>query len=114
GRINEIMAQSRRGFERCVAEQPENQTCHHYLGLIYSSVKASSAYDEKEALKELQKAKDLPEAQVDLGVMLRRRDENEAAERAFKRALELDPRSARALTELGIVAKLDGRIDEAV
>ena len=42
GRINDVMASARKGFEKCLEMQPDNQTCHFYLGRIYSSVKASA------------------------------------------------------------------------
>jgi predicted Zn-dependent protease len=114
GRINALMNQARKGFEDCVAQQPQNQACHYYLGMIYGSVKASDAFDEKKSIAELQKAPDLADAQIDLAVAMRRRDENAAAERCLKRALELEPNNARAMLELGIIEKLDGKTEDAV
>ena len=114
GRINDVMASARKGFEKCLELQPDNQTCHFYLGRIYSSVKASASYDVKKAVAELAAAKDIPDAQVELGILLRRSDDVAGAERAFKQALALAPANARALVEMGILAKLDGRTDDAV
>ena len=114
GRINDVMGEARRGFERCIATDPDNQVCHAYLGMIFASVKSSDHYDTKKAVEELSKAKDIADAQVELGALLRRMDEPAAATRALNRALELDSSHGRAMLELGILAKLEGKTDEAV
>src|SRR5262249_32761557 len=59
GAINQRMGDARRGFEKCVAARPAEQQCHYYLGLVYSSVKASEQYDLARAKAELGKAPDL-------------------------------------------------------
>lgn len=112
--INEKMAEAKRGFEGCVAKQPENQECHYNLGLVYSSVKASDAYDPAKALTELAKAPDLPLAQVEAARIYRLRDQNEQAKGQLEKALEKQPDLGVALVELAILEKLDGKEDDAV
>ena len=114
GAINQKMADARRGFEKCVAAQPKNQECHYYLGLVYSSVKASEQYDPARAEAELRRAPDRADAHVELAKLLRTEDKLGPAAGELKRALELEPRMARAELELGIVDKLQGHEDDAV
>lgn len=54
------------------------------------------------------------EAQTQRGTALVFMDDPVAAERAFRRATELDPKHYRALTNLGNVALEAGRVDEAI
>ncbi len=112
--INEKMAEAKRGFEGCVAKQPENQDCHFQLGLVYSSVKASDAYDPAKALAELAKAPDVPMAAVEAARIHRSRDQNADARAAIGRALVKDPDLGVALVELAILDKLEGKEDDAV
>lgn len=114
GTINQHMAKARRGFEECTRTTPSNEECHYYLGLVYSSVKASSAYDLKKALAELALAPSLPLAHVELARLHRAMDKNDEARAALGKALELDPELAVAHIELGILDKLDGKVDSAV
>jgi len=114
GRINKRMDEARQHFERCVEIAPERQVCHLFLGRIFSSVKASKYYDLARAKAEFAKADKLPAAWVELGTLLRREDDAEGAERAFKKALALAPGDQRALYQLAVLYKLDGRDDEAV
>ena len=114
GRINKRMDEARQHFERCVQIDPKRQVCHLFLGRIFSSVKASKSYDLARAKAELAKADKLPAAWVELGTLLRREDDAEGAERALKKALALSPDNQRALYQLAVLYKLDGRDDQAV
>lgn len=112
--IAERMGRAAKGFARCVEAQPQNQRCHYYLGLIYSSVKAMQQYNLQQAKQELALAPEIPDAQVELAMMLRHEDDLPGADKACKRALEVRPNYSRALLEQGIVAKLDDREEDAV
>lgn len=112
GAINQHMAAAREGFAACVDKQPDNQNCHYWLGMVHSSVKASDGYDLAKARKHLAKAANLPESHVQLARLARVADDLPGAQKALKRALELAPGHQRAMVELGIVYKLDGK-DEA-
>src|SRR5690606_24879535 len=81
GAINQRMDEARRGFERCVAAQPDRQECHYYLGLVYSSVKASAHYNPKRAAASLRKAPDMPEAHIELARLHRLEDDLDGADR---------------------------------
>ena len=114
GTINQYMDKARRGFEECTRTTPKNEDCHYYLGLVYSSVKASDAYDPKKALAELALAPSLPLAHVETARLLRANDQNREARAALAKALALDPDLAVAHIETGILDKLDGKLDSAV
>jgi predicted Zn-dependent protease len=112
--INAKMGKARSGFEECTKAQPKNEDCHYYLGLVYSSVKAASAYDPKKALGELALAPSLPLAWVEQAKLLRSSDDNDAARKALDKALAIDKHSPAAHVELGILDKLAGKSDAAV
>jgi predicted Zn-dependent protease/thioredoxin-like negative regulator of GroEL len=114
GSINQQMGEARRGFEKCVADAPERQECHYYLGLVYGSVKASESYSPSKARASLRKAPDLPEAHVELARLMRVDDDLDAAATELGKALKLSPGMAQAHLELGIVRKLDGNEEAAV
>lgn len=114
GNINQQMDKARRGFESCVAADDKNEECHYYLGLVYSTVKASDAYDPKKALSALAKAPSMPVAWVESARIHRAMDNNDGARTALAKALELESDNAVAHVEMGILDKLDGRIDAAV
>lgn len=114
GDINAKMAEARRGFEGCVAKQPANQDCRYHLGLVYSSVKASDAYDPKKAIEELAKAPDVPLAGVEAARIYRSRDQNDEARAQLKKVLTKHPDLGVALVELAILDKLEGKEDDAV
>ena len=113
GEINEHMAVARKGFERCIQLDAAREDCHYQLGLVYSSVKASAAYDPRKALAELALAPSLPAAWVQSAVLLRASDKPALARAALDKALALDRASAIAHVELGILDKLDGKTDAA-
>src|SRR5262245_43225342 len=113
GNINAKMNQARQGFEECLKIQPKNEQCHYQLGLVYSSVKASEAYDTKKALAELAQAPGLADAWIETGRLQRAADQNDAARAALEKALKLEPESAAANVELGILDKLAGKTDAA-
>jgi predicted Zn-dependent protease len=114
GRINQLMGQARTGFETCLAEKPELEVCHYYLGLVLASVKASQHYDVARAKEELKKAPGLANAHVELARLARAEEDFKAAETSLREAIRLDPQHQQAQVELGIVLKLDGRGDDAV
>lgn len=114
GKINEHMAAARGGFERCLQLDPRREDCHYQLGLVYSSVKASDAYDPRKALAELALAPSLPAAWIQSAILLRAADRPVDARAALGKALGLDPRAAVAHVELGILDKLDGKTDAAI
>jgi predicted Zn-dependent protease len=114
GAINAQMARARKGFEDCTRQTPDNEECHYYLGMVYSSVKASEAYDLKKALAELALAPTMPMAWVERARILRATDKNADARAALEKALTLDSRLAAAHVELGIIAKVDGDTEQAV
>lgn len=114
GNINRQMDKARRGFEECTKEQPKNEECHYWLGLVYSTVKASDAYDPKKALTELSLAPTLPLAHVESARIYRANDKNDDARKALTKALSVDPDLPVAHVELGILDKLDGKVDAAV
>jgi predicted Zn-dependent protease len=114
GNINKMMEKARVGFEECTKTTPKNEECHYWLGLVYSTVKASDSYDLKKALAELAQAPAQPLAYVEAARILRATDKNDDARKQLTKALELDPDLAVAHVELGIVDKVDGKIDAAV
>lgn len=114
GNINQQMDKARRGFEACVQENDKNEECHYWLGLVYSTVKSSDAYDPKKALAELAKAPSMPAAHVEAARLLRANDQNDAARASLGKALALAPDDPAAHVELGILDKLDGKTDAAV
>jgi predicted Zn-dependent protease len=114
GAINGKMAEARRGFEQCIAAQPDRQECHYRLGLVYASVKASEQYDPAKAKAAFRRAKDMPEAHLELARLLRVEDDLDGAARELAQALKIAPQLALAHLELGIVRKLDGNDDAAV
>ncbi len=114
GNINQQMEKARRGFESCVQEDDKNEECHYYLGLVYSTVKSSEAYDPKKALAELAKAPNMPAAFVESARIQRANDQNDEARESLGNALKLAPDEAQAHVELGILDKLDGKTDAAV
>jgi tetratricopeptide (TPR) repeat protein len=114
GTINQQMDKARRGFEECTRAAPKHEECHYYLGLVYSSVKASNAYDLKKALGELALAPSLPLAHVEIARLHRAMDNNVEARASLDKALALDEGLAVAHVELGILDKLDGKLDAAV
>jgi tetratricopeptide (TPR) repeat protein len=114
GTINQQMDKARRGFEECTKTAPKNEECHYYLGLVYSSVKASDSYDAKKALAEFGQAPSLPLAHVETARLHRATDKNAEARASLDKALALDEYLAVAHVELGILDKLDGKLDAAV
>jgi tetratricopeptide (TPR) repeat protein len=114
GTINQQMDKARRGFEECTKSQPKNQECHYFLGLVYSSVKSSDAYDPKKGLTEFALAPSLPLAWVEASRLHRATDKNDEARAALDKALSLEPDLAVAHVEIGILDKLDGKVDAAV
>jgi len=113
GNINQQMEKARRGFESCVEADDKNEDCHYYLGLVYSTVKASDAYDPKKALAELAKAPNMALAWVEQARIQRSLDKNDDARTALEKALALEPNNATAHVELGILDKVDGKVDNA-
>jgi predicted Zn-dependent protease len=113
GRINQQMAQARRGFEECVKTVPKNEECHYYLGLVYGSVKASDSYDPKKALAELQAAPGLAKSYVEMARIYRASDKNNEARASLEKAIAMDTDLAIAHVELGILDKLDGKTEAA-
>lgn len=114
GTINAQMDKAKKGFEECTRSQPRNEECHYYLGLVYSSVKSSDSYDPKKALAELQQAPNTALAFVEIARIQRANDKNSEARGALESALKIDPDLAVAHVELGILDKLDGKLDAAV
>ncbi len=114
GYINLQMAKARRGFEVCTAAQPKNEECHYYLGLVYSTVKSSDSYNAKNALSEFALAPQRPLAWVETARLLRAGDQNDAAREALNKALALQSDCAVAHVEMGILDKLDGKLDAAI
>ena len=114
GAINGKMAEARRGFEKCVAAQPDRQECHYRLGLVFASVKASEQYAPEKAKAAFKRAKDVPEARLELAKLLRVEDNLDGAARELAAALKIAPGLAAAHLELGVVRKLDGNEDAAV
>ncbi|MEO8702786.1 MAG: tetratricopeptide repeat protein [Kofleriaceae bacterium] len=114
GRINQQMAVARRGFEECTRSQPKNEDCHYSLGLVYSSVKASDAYDPKKALGEYAQAPTTPLAWVEAARIYRATDKNTEARAALDKAIALDANLAVAQIELAILDKLAGKTDAAI
>jgi predicted Zn-dependent protease len=113
GRINQQMATARKGFEECVKTVPKNEECHYYLGLVYSSVKASDSYDPKKALGELALAPGLAKSWVETARILRATDKNNDARAALEKAIAMDADLAIAHVELGIIDKLEGKTEAA-
>lgn len=114
GRINQMMATAKRGFEECTKQAPKNEECHYYLGLIYSSVKASESYDVKKALAEYALAPGMAPAYLETAKLLRGQDKNAEARAALDKALSIDGEFGAAHVELGILDKLAGKTDQAV
>jgi tetratricopeptide (TPR) repeat protein len=113
GDINAQMAKARAGFEECTRSTPKNEDCHYYLGLVYSSVKASQAYDAKKALAELQLAPTLPLAWVEQARLYRAGNDDANARAALGKALAIDKSCAAAQVELGVLDKVAGNTDSA-
>jgi predicted Zn-dependent protease len=114
GNINQQMDKARVGFQECTKAQPKNEECHYYLGLVYSTVKASDAYDPKKALTELALAPSMPNAYVEAARILRANDKNADARKQLEKAIKIDEYNAQAHVELGIIDKVDGKVDAAV
>ncbi|HEX5058761.1 MAG TPA: M48 family metalloprotease [Kofleriaceae bacterium] len=114
GTINQQMDKARRGFDECTKSQPKNEECHYFLGLVYSSVKSSDSYDPKKALAQFAAAPTTPLAWVETARIQRSTDKNGDARTSLEKALSLDGDLAVAHIELGILDKLDGKLDNAV
>ncbi|MBX3158057.1 MAG: tetratricopeptide repeat protein [Deltaproteobacteria bacterium] len=114
GRINAQMKVAKSGFEECVKASPKNEECHYHLGLVYSSVKASDAYDATKALAELAQAPSLPMAWVATARLHRATDKNAEARAALTKAIALDDELGVAHVELGILDKVEGKVDAAI
>ncbi len=114
GRINQQMALAKKGFEECTKTMPKNEDCHYRLGLVFSSVKASDAYDPKKALAEFALAPSTPLAWVETARIYRAGDKNTEARAALDKALAIDAELAVAHVELGIIEKINGKTDAAV
>jgi predicted Zn-dependent protease len=114
GKINQQMMLARRGFEECTRTKPKNEECHYFLGLVYSSVKSSDAYDPKKAIAEFALAPTTAMAWVETAKIHRANDKNTDARAALEKAVALDPGLAVARIELGIIDKLAGKLDAAV
>ena len=114
GDVNAAMAKARAGFEECIKSQPKNEDCHYNLGLVYSSVKSSDAYDPKKALAEFAAAPTTPMAYVEAAKIYRASDDNANARAQLTKALGVDKNLPAAHVELGILDKLDGKTDAAV
>lgn len=114
GDINRKMGKARAGFDRCLVLQPDNALCHYYLGLLFSSVKASSYYDLAKAQVELEKAGSLADAHVELAIIARKGSDEPRAKKELRAALNIDRRNQRAWLELGIAQKLEGSDADAI
>ncbi len=114
GTINQQMDKARRGFEECTKSQPKNEDCHYFLGLVYSSVKSSDSYDPKKAMAEFAQAPSTALAWVEAARLQRAADQNSEARASLGKALALESDLAVAHIELGILDKLDGKVDAAV
>ncbi|MCG8424059.1 MAG: M48 family metalloprotease, partial [Proteobacteria bacterium] len=114
GRINQKMAQARASYAECLRSQPANQRCHYGMGLVHASVKASEHYDRRRARQHFTRAGNLPDAKVELARMMRLEDDLQGARSALAGALAVDPKHQRALFELGVVSKLEGRDRDAI
>ncbi|MEZ4265662.1 MAG: M48 family metalloprotease [Myxococcota bacterium] len=112
--INRKMGKARAGFERCVALEANNALCHYYLGLVYSSVKASSHYDLGKAQAEFAKAGGMADAHVELAIIARKEADEARAAKELRAALNIDRRNQRAWVELGIAQKLAGADSDAI
>lgn len=114
GEINRRMGKARAGFERCLVLQPDSAICHYYLGLVFSSVKASSHYDLARAQAEFEKAGSLADAHVELAIIARKEADAARAKKELRAALNIDRRNQRAWLELGIAQKLEGADADAI
>jgi tetratricopeptide (TPR) repeat protein len=114
GTINQQMEKARRGFEECTKSTPKNEECHYFLGLVYSSVKSSDAYNPKKALAEFALAPNTALAWVEAARLHRAADKNSEARASLDKAIALEPDLAIAHIEVGILDKLDGKVDAAV
>jgi predicted Zn-dependent protease len=112
--INRKMGKARAGFERCLALEPSSAVCHYFLGLVFSSVKASNHYDLAKAQAELEKAGTMAEAHVELAIIARKEADEARAKRELRAALNIDRRNQRAWLELGIAQKLEGADADAI
>jgi len=114
--INRHMSEARKGFEACLKDQPAHAKCRYFLGLVHSSVKASSHYDAAKASRLFEGIKEggfYPEARIEMARSYRQADQLHEAEEALRNARQFAPKHQGVLLESGIVAKLDGRDDEA-
>ena len=107
------MDKARRGFEECTKSKPSNEDCHYWLGLVYSSVKASDAYDRRRPSPSSPRRRRC-RSRTSRPHACSARTDNNAARKALDKALALDEYLAVAYIELGILDKLDGKTDAAV
>jgi predicted Zn-dependent protease len=115
-KINRHMSEARKGFEACLKDQPAHAKCQFFLGLVHSSVKASSSYDAGKAhrmFEAIKEGKFYPESRIEMARFYRQADQLHKAEEALSAARSFNPKHQRVLLESGIVAKLDGRDDDA-
>ena len=107
-----------RRLEAVVARAPTLSKAHDNLGLCYEALnqpdKAVLHYREAVRLNRLDDKTASGWPALNLGILLRNRDELNEAELLFREALNYDPHFAPGLYQLGVVLEQRGRMDEAV
>ena len=110
GRVEDAIAET----ERSVQLDPTLVRAHINLIILYGRTgnfeKAEQHYQAAVRLNPNQ----FPDAYYNYGVLLLEQGKKEEAEKAFRRALEIDPSYAAAHNDLGYVLQLQGKWSEAM
>ena len=107
------MERAERAYHKAIEIDPKNHKAHHYLAILLeeigNQVGANAEYYEADMIKlEIKLARDPnnAEAYLHLGIRCEDRGDMERAQRAYHKAIEVDPKNAKAHYYLADLAAL--------